>query len=750
MKTQKTKALWLAMVAPLFGTPVWAQGLTDEVIVTARKRAENIQDVPIAVTAFDASQMERLDVQSSMGLSTRVPNLLAPRNTVSFSAPQFFMRGAGRAENNWNYENAVAVFIDEVYLQSTAGAYIDMMDIESVEVLRGPQGTLYGRNATTGAISFRTRKPELDHTRFMADATVGSNGRMDGKVSVSTPIVENELGIKLDAFRTSNDGYATLVSPAGAKEDDDFAEQEHRGARLAVLWEPEDGQSYQLAIDGSKQDNGTNLITPILPSDPMNFLSKTGNSDWAPLYGPSLGTAEPLLNGGGAKFDGLNAVFKAVVDTSLGTFKSITGWREYDDTYRAQLGSFPFPLQVAPGASIWTFVDSDNDFEQFTQEFQFAGKIGEELDYVAGLYYFHNQWDQMQYVGALLPIEFSPVCCFPGQTQKFGGAWNDTAQETESYAVYVDGSYALTESLELIFGARQTWDSKKVDYLSYFEDQRTVIPGFPVNPDKEWDEFTPKVGLDWHVTDGVLLYATYTKGFKAGALEGARATDPAFASNWLAPEIVDTYEAGVKAQWMDGRVTTNLTIFTSDYKDKVDLITPQAAAVADVDMKGLELDFSWTPVDSLTLFGNLGLLDAEYKSADPDHPIFEGYGIPGNAPGLDAHPVAAPEYTFLVGANWSMPVGDVGTLELQVNLSGVDDHYSGLGVGNFDSEIVEGYELLGANLSFRSASDTWSVTLGGENLTDEEYWATTMFGFIPGRTYGDGSTWYLRVRYDTN
>ena len=265
MKTQKTKALWLAMVAPLFGTPVWAQGLTDEVIVTARKRAENIQDVPIAVTAFDASQMERLDVQSSMGLSTRVPNLLAPRNTVSFSAPQFFMRGAGRAENNWNYENAVAVFIDEVYLQSTAGAYIDMMDIESVEVLRGPQGTLYGRNATTGAISFRTRKPELDHTRFMADATVGSNGRMDGKVSVSTPIVENELGIKLDAFRTSNDGYATLVSPAGAKEDDDFAEQEHRGARLAVLWEPEDGQSYQLAIDGSKQDNGTNLITPILP-----------------------------------------------------------------------------------------------------------------------------------------------------------------------------------------------------------------------------------------------------------------------------------------------------------------------------------------------------------------------------------------------------------------------------------------------------------------------------------------------------
>lgn len=746
---QKT-ALSVALVIPVVADVAIAQDIAEEVIVTARKRSENIQDVPIAVTAFSSAEMDRLDVQSAMGLSTRVPNLLAPRNTVSYGAPQFFMRGAGRAENNWNYENAVAVFIDEVYLQSTAGAYIDMMDIESVEVLRGPQGTLYGRNATTGAISFRTRKPDLDHTRFMGEATVGSNGRVDGKVTLSTPIIDGELGFKLDLFRTKNDGYVSLVDATGAERDDEFGEQEHRGFRVGLLWEPEDGQSYQLIVDGSKQDNGTNLITPILPTDPTQFLSKTGKSNWVPLYGPSKGVAEPLLGRGGATFDGLNAVFRATFDTSVGTLKSITGWREYDDQYASQLGSFPFPLQVAPGASIWTYVDSDNDFQQFTQEFQLAGEIGERLDYVAGIYYFTNDWKQLQYVGALLPIEFSPVCCFPGTSQRFGGAWNDTAQDTTSYAVYVDGSYALTDTVDIVFGARQTWDKKDVDYLSYFEDRSTAIPGFPVSPDQDWDEFTPKLGIDWQVSDSVLLYLSYSKGFKAGSLEGARATDIVFATNWLAPEIVDTYEAGLKAQWLDGRLTTNVAVFSSDYKDKVDLITPQAAAVADVDMQGLELDLAWTPVDGFTLFGNLGLLDAEYKKADPDHPIFADFGIPGNAPGLDAEPVATPEYTYLVGANYEFAIGDVGSLSFQVNLSGVDDHYSGLGVGNFDSEIVEGYELLGANVTFTSASGPWSVMLGGENLTDEEYWATTMFGFIPGRTYGDGETWYLRFRYDTD
>tara|TARA_R110002110_G_scaffold413729_1_gene641555 strand:+ start:35739 stop:37982 length:2244 start_codon:yes stop_codon:yes gene_type:complete len=746
----KTNKLWMAVSVALVSELSLAQVSLEEVVVTARKRTESLQEVPIAVTAFNAQQMDRFDVQNAMGLSARVPNFVAPKNTVTFGAPQFFMRGAGRAENNWNYENAVAVFVDDVYLQSTAGAYIDMMDMESVEVLRGPQGTLYGRNATTGAISFNSRKPELEESRFMIEATAGSNSRQDVKLTYSTPLVESKLGFKVDFFRTENDGYVTRVDGAGAKLDDEYGYQEHIGGRLGLLWEPSDTQAYQLILEASKQDNGTNLITPILPTDPTQFLSKTGSANFQPLFGPNEGAAEPLTGNGGSEFDGFNAILKASWELPFGTLKSTTGWREYDEEYKSQLGSFPFPLQVGPGASIWTHVDSTNDFEQFTQEIQLSGNLTDRLDYVAGLYYFYNDWSQVQYVGALLPIEFSPVCCFPGQTQQFGGAWNDTAQETTSYAIYFDATYALSDSLSLFFGARQTWDEKEVDYLSLFEDKQTVIPGFPVNPDESWDELTPRLGIDWEITDDVMVYASYSKGFKAGSLEGARATDAFFAESWLEPEIVDTYEAGIKADWFGGSLRTNLSVFTSEYQDKVELITPQAAAVADVDINGAELDFSWIPTENLTLYGNVGLLDAEYKSADADHPIFDGLGIPGNAPGLDAKPVSAPEYTFLVGGNYYLPMGDMGSLMLSANYNGVDEHYSGLGVANFDSEIIDSYELLSASIIYTSASEKWSVALGGDNLTDEEYWTTTMFGFVPGRTYGDETTWYLRFRYDTN
>ncbi|MEZ5567943.1 MAG: TonB-dependent receptor [Halioglobus sp.] len=747
----KTSKLGLAVLgASLIAEGALAQGVLEEVVVSARKRVENLQEVPVAVTAFSADQMDRFDVQSAMDLSTRVPNFLAPRNTVTFGAPQFFMRGAGRAENNWNYENAVAIFVDGVYLQSTAGAYIDMLDMESVEVLRGPQGTLYGRNATTGSVSFTSRKPELDATRFMADATTGSNSRQDIKLTYSAPLIDNELGFKVDLFRTANDGYVTRVDGTGAKLDDNYGEQEHMGGRLGFLWEATDTSSYQLILEATEQDSGTNLITPILPTDPSQFLSKRGTANFQPLFGENLGAAEPLTGNGGTEFEGFNATLIANWELPFGSLKSITGWREYDEEYKSQLGSFPFPLQVAPGLNIWTHVDSDNDFEQFTQEFQFSGSWGDNLSYVAGLYYFYNDWSQFQYVGALIPIEVSPVCCFPGQTENFGGAWNDTSQETTSYAVYFDADYQLSDSLNLFFGARQTWDEKEVDYLSYFEDRSTVIPGFPVNPDESWDEFTPRLGLEWQATEGIMAYISYSKGFKAGALEGARATDAQFASNWLDPEVVDTFELGVKAEWFDGQLRTNVAVFTSEYKDKVELIDPQTAAVADVDINGLELDFSWLPTENLTFFGNLGLLDAEYKSADADHPIFDGLGIPGNAPGLDAEPVAAPEYTFLVGGNYFLDLGDSGSLLFQLDYNGVDEHYSGLGVANFDSEIVESYELLGANVTYTSASEKWSVALGGDNLTDEEYWSTTMFGFIPGRTYGDETTWYLRFRYDTN
>jgi iron complex outermembrane receptor protein len=726
-------------------------GAIEEIIVQARKRSESIQEVPVAVSAVAGDQIEQLDIQSAIGLSARVPNFQAPRNTVSFGAPQFYMRGAGRANNNWNAENAVAVFIDDVYMQSTAGAFIDMIDFESVEVLRGPQGTLYGRNATTGALKFNPRRPDLAKSRIKADVTTGSNGRLDTRLSLGAPLRVDELAFKLDLYRTENDGYLTLVDAANNALDDEFGYMEHYGGRASLLWKPQDALELELNLDVAKQDDGTNLITPIAPANPADFtqlLSKRGTVSYEPVYGPSRAAGEPLLGDGGSEFDGWGAVFKLSWQTDLGTFRSITGWREYEDTFLSQLSGLSTPSTVF-GVTLWSLVDSYNEFEQLTQEFQFTGQLGERLDYVVGLYYFQNDWSQLQYGATIgLPANFSPVT-LPGQTIPYGGTWNDTLQDTESKAIYFDASWRLTDAISLFFCGRQTWDDKQVDYTSRLEDNVTLYPGFPVSSDESWSKFTPRAGVNWQIDDRAMVYLSYAEGFKAGNLEGDRASAPEPATTWLDPEVVETWEIGLKADWFDGRLRTNLAVFTSDYTDKADLISPQTAATADVGIDGVEVELTWQPLDDLRLWVNAGFLDAEYTGAESDHPIFNPDAT-GFVLGLDAEPVVTPEYSYSAGGNYTWQLGGLGSLELAANLVAVDDHYNGLGVQNWDSEIVEAYEVLGAAATFRSADESWSLAIGADNLTDEEYWTTGFFGSVPeyaGRYYADGRTWYARLTY---
>ena len=249
----------------------------------------------MAVSAFTADQVDKRDIQTVMDLSAAVPNFQSPRNSVTFGAPQLYMRGVGRAETNWNAENAVALFIDDVYMQSTAGTYIDMIDIALIEALRGPQGTLYGRNATTGALKINLRKPELESSRFQVDAAIGSNNRTDVRVISSAPIVEGELSYKVDMYYAANDGYLTL---ADETLDDEFGHQGSVGARVGILWLPSEDWQFELDFDANNQDNGTNLMTAIAPADPADFsqtLSKSGNVKFGPVLGVNRVAAQLLL-----------------------------------------------------------------------------------------------------------------------------------------------------------------------------------------------------------------------------------------------------------------------------------------------------------------------------------------------------------------------------------------------------------------------------------------------------------------------
>lgn len=726
-----------------------------EIVVTARKRAESMQQVPIAISAVAAAQLEQRDIQSVMDLTSIVPNFQAPKNTVSFAAPQFYLRGAGRANNNWNAENAVAVFVDDIYLQSTAAAYVDMIDFERVEVLRGPQGTLYGRNATVGAIKFVPRKPDLGAIQGAASVTVGSHNRLDLKGNFSIPLIQDRLAIKFDAYRTANDGFMKQVNAANTVVNDEISKTEHYGARLATYFKPSDTVEFELNVDIFKQDDGTNLMTPIVPDNPASLaqlLSKNGSSNFRPLYGVNRGALEPLTALGGFertpghKFDGYGIVFKGSAETPIGLFKSITGFRHYDGRYLSQLGS-DFRRSTIFGITLGSTVESREDYDQFSQELQLTGEVGSRFKYTVGAYYFNNQWAQLQYGSTIgVPVEFSPVA-HPGFAERFGGSYQDTDQSTKSYALYFDGTWEVADDVFLLAGLRQTWDKKKVFYESRFEDNVTLYPGFPVEPRKTFSRFTPRVGVNWQATRDVLLYATYTTGYKSGNLEGDRATDPGPASRFLAPETVKTFETGIKAEWFDRRVRTNLTAFFSNFKNHADLISPQTVAISDQRINGVEAEVTWVATENFQIYGNLGLLDAKYKRADASHPIFAP-DFSGFAPGLDAKPVSAPKYSFSIGANYRHDLADVGSLTFDIAMEGVGKHFNGLGVSNLDSERVDAYEVASASLTFRTANERISITGGVDNLFDETYWVTGFFGSVPeyaGRAYADGRSWYLRL-----
>lgn len=762
----------IAMISVvLWSTPVQAQdvpaggGLEEQaedtgivdIVVTARKRSETMQSVPIAISALGGEQMQQRDVQSVMDLSTIVPNFQAPKNTVSFAAPQFYLRGAGRANNNWNAENAVAVFVDDIYLQSTAAAYVDMIDFERVEVLRGPQGTLYGRNATVGAIKFVPRKPDLEDVAASASVVIGSRNRIDVKGNVSIPLVADKLAVKLDAYRTENDGFMKQVDAANRVLRDDIAKTLHYGARLATYFKPNETLEFELNLDFFEQDDGTNLMTPIAPPDPTSLaqlLSKNGSVKFSPVYGVNRGALEPLTAIGGFQrrpghsFDGYGIVFKATAETGIGTVKSISGFRHYDGRYVSQLGS-DLTRSTIFGITLGSTVESSEDYDQFTQELQLSGEIGERLKYTLGAFYFSNQWGQLQYGSTIgVPVEFSPVTQ-PGFTERFGGSFQDTFQNAKSYAVYMDATWEIVDDVFLLGGVRQTWDKKKVRYDSLFEDQQTRYPGFPVFPRENFSKVTPRVGVNWQATRDVLLYATYTTGYKAGNLEGDRATDPVPASRFLAPETVKTFEAGIKADWFDGTLRTNVTGFSSKFRNHADLISPQTVALSDQRIDGLEVEVTWAPIPRLQVYGNLGLLDAKYTRADPTHPIFAP-DFTGFAPGLAAKPVSTPDYSFSIGANYTFDLADAGSILLNAAMDGVGKHFNGLGVANLDSERVESYEVANASIAYMTPDEKMTATVGIDNLFDKTYWVTGFFGSVPefaGRAYADGRTWYVRLGY---
>lgn len=722
MKTNtRRKALALAVaLAPAAAIPtLQAQEpgalALEEVVVTARRRSENLQDVPLAVTAFSGDALDMRGVSDISELAQAVPSVTLEPSRATNTTLTAFIRGVGQQDPLAGFEQGVALYLDDVYIARPQGALLDVYDVERIEVLRGPQGTLYGRNAVGGAIKYVTRRlAEEPEARLRASA--GSYSQRDLVATASTPLGDS---LKLGATVASlnRDGYGENVTTGEEHYNKDLF-----AYRISAEWEPSDDWLVRLAYDES--DDKSNAVAGYRPFP--------GGLSGAPvlddIYDTAAGASEQPSTAG---IDGNNQVeaegFMASVDWFASpsiTLRSITAWRE--DYTESVIDFDSLPVMDMDGGVIY-----DND--QFSQEFQLLYS-GERWNAVAGVYYLDataaNNFDIV--LGQIVPGV--PITSFTGGEV-----------DTEAWSVFVDVTYDFTERLALSVGGRYTEDERIADvyranYLGvgspFFGNDAAVLSAVTSDyeADKTYTDFSPRFNLSYALNEDVTLYASYSQGWKAGSFDprGANFVTPAV-EDGFDPETLDSYELGAKSNWLGGRAVTNIAVFYSDYQD---MQIPGSIGV-DTNGDGVNDDFVGTvtnagkaEISGIELEGSIlfsenfsAQLALSFLDAQIDEWIFNGEDV------ADQREVQnTPEEMAYLGLTYSTGLAG-GEITANANWSYKGD------ISQFETPAPvidqEAYDVFNASLVWLSPDEHWMLGLYGKNLGDEEI-KTAGYCFGPG------------------
>lgn len=655
----------------------------DEVVVTARRREERLQDVPVAVTALSSEALENLQASDIGALEGAVPNLTLHEGDAANAV--VYLRGVGQVDSLAFADPGVGVYVDDVYLGRAQGAFLSVYDVDRIEVLRGPQGTLYGRNTIGGAVKFVSTPLSADWGG-RAEGSVGDYGLVETRISVGGALNEDATLLGKAAVSVSRrDGYS---DNAFTGEDD--GDKDQIAGRVSAEYRPSDDLSFRLNIDAS-QDRPDTSRTPARATQVLGLYPDT--------------MADPFKVD--ADFNDLNTLdaFGAALTadwavSDLWSFKSVTAWRSMD--YASHLD-----LDATPLAVFGVYVDENQ--HQFSQEFQLT-YAGERLNAVAGVFYFDET--DLTYSGLLGPV-ISLVT----------GSIND--QHNRSWAAYGQATYDLTERLSLTAGLRYTDEDKDFRRTQTFYGPVTAPPErddpgllvTDIDTSESWDSWSPKLGLDYTVSDDVMAYVSVSRGFKSGGFDG-RANDASGAAPYD-PETLWAYEAGVKSTLMDRRLTANMAVFWNDYTDLqlssfsadggggfIALFTNAGAATT----RGAELELTARPVPELTLNATVGYLDARYDE----------YTGPGGVDISDQrHLVNAPEWSARLGGVYVADLGVNGSLTLGADASYRSKVYPTVS----SSEVLaqDGYTLVDAFVRWSDGDDRLFLQLGGRNLTDERH-----------------------------
>ncbi|MCZ6719669.1 MAG: TonB-dependent receptor, partial [Gammaproteobacteria bacterium] len=665
----------------IFGAPAYAQ--IEEIIVVAQKREENLQSVPIAMSAYDATALDARAIESITDMSNPTPGLIVSGNLRS---AQIFIRGIGSEDISIGTEGSTAVYLDGVYLGRTEMALTEFLDVERVEVLRGPQGTLYGRNAVGGAINVLS-KPPTDELWLSGSVLAGNFHRLRVRGTASGPISEKVRG-RVSFVDNNHDGFVTNGLPGAPRKF--FHDEDYFGARSSLVLDLNDSIDVSIGADYSRSDdNGKvniNFMTP-------DFLVAAGAT---PVVDPftvfqDMPVFHDLENYGG----------HVTVAWNLGTYalKSISSYRKVEEV----------ALFDSDGTEAFgVFVDLARNQQQFSQELRMLSPADERFSWIAGLFYFYEDADQ----------KFD--LWFPGPSLLPLSATN----QTDAYAAYFQGSLQLSDRLAATAGLRFSYEEKEGSNA-----------GGPISD--SWNEATPKLLVEYYANEAVLLYASATKGFKSGGFQSLGIQPSTFDE-----EIVWAYEGGIKSLWFDSRLRINASVFFYDYSDlQVQTVDETTLEVfienaASSSITGGEIEVTAQPSDDLTLELWLAFLDAEYDEFIGLDPILGGaIDLSGNSLR------SAPDLSFGVAAQYQLNLAIHGSVTLRGEYQWQDDVF----FNQFEDPLIgqQSFGLLNARVTWVTANERFGVSLFAKNITNEAYFSTGItFGFGPlgviadPRTYG--------------
>ena len=658
-----------------------------QVTVTARRREENLNEIPVAVTAFSEQRIEVLNIEDLGDLQGQVPNLTIYAARGSSSTVTAYIRGIGQSDPLWGVEPGVGIYIDDVYVARPQGALLDVLDVDRIEVLRGPQGTLYGKNTIGGAIKYVT-KPLLPDFGAKVSLTAGEYEQLDVKASVNAPLGSDAVVARFSAASLNRDGFGENLTNGAPVSD-----KEILVARGTLGFYPSDSLNVVVSADWMDDQSGVRGAQMLAPNR------------FAPTQLP-LTSRYDVRNGMPNVNDTAMQGASATVNWQPGgawAFKSVTAYRESDTTTNIDFDTLP---------NVIADVRAEYEDDQFTQEFQ-GTYIGDSLSGVVGLYYFNGT------AGGTVRNNFFNLQF--GTTNGF--------VDTTQWALYGEGTYQVSDRLKVTAGARYTNEKKEADVLNQgFPNAQFATPIVTLadfTDELSTNNISPKVSIDYQASDSTMVYGLVSRGFKSGGYN-IRANTASFplSARPFADESVTSFEIGSKSALYDDTFFLNLSYFWNKYKDVqlsvfTSFVLPngQPSFFGDftnagkADVKGVEVEFVANPTERLTLSGNLAYLDAQYSE-------FIDRGV--NVANIQEFTNAPPFQAGLTAQyRWDVFGG-----ELSGRVTGT---YQGRVVPTTDlSPAIQQapYALLGAGLLWRSEDSPWSVALQGSNLTDRAYRTT--------------------------